>query len=173
MEKGKFLLTGSLLLVLIGLGATDALLIENEPLLLLIGGSQSSSASSSSAAPSAINPFTLVLPPEISSTGSVVSSASSASTQAVAVITTVEGTGVQTQDEMDIQKTIERLGFVPAETQEQSLLAGVARGGEPVYKAVLLKDKDRAGFIAWIQTPRVKEYFLVLKETLHSLFSPK
>jgi hypothetical protein len=42
-----------------------------------------------------------------------------------------------------------------------------------VTTRVLLMDGDRAGLLAWIETPSVKQVFLVLKESLHILFTPE
>lgn len=41
-----------------------------------------------------------------------------------------------------------------------------------VESRVILKDNDRAGAIAWVDSPKVKIYFLALKEALHSSFTP-
>jgi hypothetical protein len=44
--------------------------------------------------------------------------------------------------------------------------------GIKVTGAILLKDGDRAGLLAWSDSPNVKLYFMALKEALHKSFSP-
>ena len=58
-------------------------------------------------------------------------------------------------------------------SDEQNLLSMIIKDGTSVQSRVLIKDSDRAGFIAWSESPKVKIYFLSLKEALHVSFTPQ
>lgn len=162
------LLTGSLIAVLAGLAAADILLVEGVPAVVRIPSSASSVSSASS-----------------ESSVSSASSESSATTFQTSSIVPVDITpvpvpvntstpeGAVRKRESDIFSVIAALGFTAQETQEQGILPAVVREGQQVRKVVLLREDDRAGLLLWIETPDVKQVFLVLKETLRSLFSPE
>ncbi len=59
------------------------------------------------------------------------------------------------------------------QTNEQNLLSMIIKDGTPVQSRTLIKNGDRAGFVAWSESPKVKLYFLSLKEALHVSFTPK
>ncbi len=56
--------------------------------------------------------------------------------------------------------------------KEESLLSMIIQDGTPAKSLVLTLEGDRAGFISWVESPRVKLYFMSLKEALHSSFTP-
>lgn len=41
-----------------------------------------------------------------------------------------------------------------------------------VHAQIIFKNGDRAGAIGWVDSPNVKRYFLSLKEALHATFTP-
>lgn len=53
-----------------------------------------------------------------------------------------------------------------------TLLAQVASDGPAVQSFALMKDQDRIGSVAWIESSAVKETFTALKEALIAAFSP-
>ena len=59
------------------------------------------------------------------------------------------------------------------QTNEQNLLSMIIKDGTPVQSRTLIKDGDRAGFVSWAESPKVKIYFLSLKEALHVSFTPQ
>jgi hypothetical protein len=77
---------------------------------------------------------------------------------------------VKKQD-TDVLAIVTSLGFTEQDTEEEGLLSAVIQGGQLVNRKILMKDGDRTGLLLWIETPDVKNVFLVLKETLRSLFS--
>jgi hypothetical protein len=92
-----------------------------------------------------------------------------------AVTTTTGGTtGIVKITGPDVLATIAQLGFTPQETTELSILRTVVPQQEAMVEShVLLKNGDRAGLIAWVESADVKNYYLALKEALHSSFSPE
>ncbi|MBU0767021.1 hypothetical protein KKF55_04575 [Patescibacteria group bacterium] len=64
----------------------------------------------------------------------------------------------------------QRLTF--EKTGESSLIERIITDGTTVESRTLIKDGDRIGLAAWAESPRVKVYFLALKEALHTSFSP-
>ncbi len=73
----------------------------------------------------------------------------------------------------DIYQVLSLKQFTFQDTQEDSLLSMIIEDGTPVNTKVLIKDGDRSGFIAWVESSQVKVYFLSLKEALHSSFTPQ
>lgn len=67
---------------------------------------------------------------------------------------------------------VERLGLTSAETTQRSLLSAVVKDTSQVTTRVILIEDDRAGLLSWIESPDVKQVFIVLKESVSSLFSP-
>lgn len=73
-----------------------------------------------------------------------------------------------------VRETVLAQGYTTMDTNELSILRTVVPQQEATVEAVvLLKDGDRAGWMAWVESPRVKDYYLALKETLHTSFSPE
>ncbi len=64
-------------------------------------------------------------------------------------------------------------GLTTAETRERMLVSKVIPEGETLHIYALLRSGDRAGAIAWIESPNVKGYWLILKEALHAAFTPQ
>jgi len=72
----------------------------------------------------------------------------------------------------DIKDVLKKRGFTTANTREKIILEKIIPKEEATLQSyVLLKDGDRAGMIAWTNTPKVKQFYLVLKEALHSAFT--
>ena len=101
---------------------------------------------------------------------SIASSTASESAQSSSVAGTKKGQ--RRVQAPDVEQTIAQLGFEMQDTNELMLMRTVISQEEAtVHSAVLLKDGDRAGVIAWTESPKVKIYFLGLKEALHVSFS--
>ncbi|MCF7844691.1 MAG: hypothetical protein K9M03_02590 [Kiritimatiellales bacterium] len=73
----------------------------------------------------------------------------------------------------DIMETIVSQRFAFDKTGETSLIERIITDGTAVESLTLMKDGDRIGLAAWTESPRVKVYFLALKEALHTSFSPQ
>ena len=72
----------------------------------------------------------------------------------------------------DIKDLLKKRGFTTTDTREKIILEKIIPKEEATLQSyVLLKDGDRAGMIAWTNTPKVKQFYLVLKEALHSAFT--
>ncbi|MDO8468552.1 MAG: hypothetical protein Q7S29_02225 [Candidatus Peribacter sp.] len=173
MQRSSLLLTGGLLLALFSFGAADALLVDPMP-AIPAGQASSSSASASSLAS---QPEEIPLPP---------SSEAALPLPEVPVPTPVdvlpppppssetppEG-AVTKKSGLDPLTIVSQLNFTAEETDQRSLISAVVKEQSLVTTRVLLLNGDRAGLLAWIETPNVKEVFLVLKDSLHTLFSPE
>ena len=73
----------------------------------------------------------------------------------------------------DIMETLVSNSFTFSETREKFILAPVVEKSTDTLSAkALLIDGDRAGAIGWISSPHVKKHYIVLKEALHSAFTP-
>ncbi|MBM3228248.1 hypothetical protein FJZ27_05335 [Candidatus Peribacteria bacterium] len=73
----------------------------------------------------------------------------------------------------DVLTLLTTQGFERQDSNELSILRTVIPSQEAtVSQYVLLTGGDRAGLIAWTESPNVKHYFLALKEALHASFSP-
>jgi hypothetical protein len=74
----------------------------------------------------------------------------------------------------DILQTLVSNNFTFDDTRERFILTKVLEGNQDTVttKALLIKG-DRAGAIGWISSPNVKKHYLVLKEALHSAFTPE
>jgi hypothetical protein len=64
-------------------------------------------------------------------------------------------------------------GLTLQDTTELTLLGQVVTADTPVSSTVLLKDGDRAGAVAWVESPDVKTIFATLKDSLITVFSPQ
>ena len=73
----------------------------------------------------------------------------------------------------DILETIVSQQFTFEDAQESSLIGMIINDGTPVHARVLVKGGDRSGLIAWTVSPKVKLYFISLKEALHVSFTPQ
>ncbi|OGJ62578.1 hypothetical protein A3C37_03970 [Candidatus Peribacteria bacterium RIFCSPHIGHO2_02_FULL_53_20] len=82
--------------------------------------------------------------------------------------------GIRKATGPDVLLTLTRLGFEIETSDELTILRTVIPSQEAeVSTYVLLLNGDRAGLIAWTESPQVKNYFLALKEALHASFSPR
>lgn len=81
--------------------------------------------------------------------------------------------GVRKNDGPNVEKTLGLRGFSITDTSGKIILDSVVTGGDTVESKALLLDNDRAGAIAWVSSPDVKKHYLVLKEALHSAFTPE
>lgn len=72
----------------------------------------------------------------------------------------------------NVQKILQRHSFTTSTTPEKIILSQIAPKDQ-VNSFVLLKNGDRAGSIAWVSSPSVKRYYLMLKEALHGSFTPE
>jgi hypothetical protein len=134
---GKIAVTVLFVAVLTGLGATDAILTQDQ--------FRSPSIS-----------------PAITTTdGSTVTDASSSAS----------AQGILPQSGPDVFDVLNDFSITTQSTQEESLIAKVVKDAAPIETRVLLKDNDRIAFLAWVQTPQVKQIFANLKEGLHTSFS--
>lgn len=80
--------------------------------------------------------------------------------------------GVRKQKGPNVKTTAETSGFTTSSTNELSFLAQI--GGDTEIEAMaLLKDDDRVGSVTWMDSPKVKNYFIALKEALLTAFSPQ
>jgi hypothetical protein len=81
--------------------------------------------------------------------------------------------GVRKASGPDVLQTIATFGMEIQESDELTILRTVIPVTEStVNQHVLLLDGDRAGLIAWTESPKVKQFFLALKDALHASFSP-
>lgn len=145
-RRQKLFITGCLLTLLIGLAAADALLVVKEnPFPSLISSLQSSDD-------------------DTDTTDDDGQGGSSSSTAPV---------GVAKKGGPDIVLLARSEELAAQDTDEMFFITEVIPSSEAaVDRKVILKDNDRAGAIAWVDSPKVKIYFLALKEALHSSFTP-
>lgn len=82
--------------------------------------------------------------------------------------------GVRKATGPDVLETLVSNQMTFSDTREKFVLAKVIETGRDTLttKAILI-DGDRAGAIGWIDSPNVKKHYLVLKEALHSAFTPE
>lgn len=84
-----------------------------------------------------------------------------------------EGGGVAKQIGPDVGEALASLGLEAKDGAERSILRRVIPEGVTVQTSIVLKDGDRIGMISWTQSPLVKNYFLALKEAIHTSFTPQ
>ncbi len=89
------------------------------------------------------------------------------------IITPPPEGGVRKNHGPNVLKTLGLRNFEVQETNEKIILRSTVTGGDTVEARALLIDGDRAGVIAWVSSPNVKKHYLVLKEALHSAFTPE
>jgi len=176
MQRSSLLLTGVLLLVLFSFGAADALLVEPFPIPSQeqIAASSASSASSSSGIVEGTSSSAMpLLPPEnVPPDETPVEPVDVAPPPVTEPVAPPAGAVVK-KSGVDPQTIATQLNFTMEETSQKSLLSAVVRDPSLVTTRILLLDGDRAGLLAWIETPDVKQVFLVLKDSLATLFSPE
>ena len=81
--------------------------------------------------------------------------------------------GVRKSQGPDVLESLINNQFTFTDSREKMILQKVIPQGETILNTkVLLLNGDRAGSIAWVSSPNVKKYYLVLKEALHSAFTP-
>ncbi|MDD5623136.1 MAG: hypothetical protein PHI23_00300 [Candidatus Peribacteraceae bacterium] len=198
MQRGSFLLTGRLLTNLVGLGAADAYFVERGTFTSPVSeptevAEQPPVDTASSSAPSEEPPPTEEVPPaEIPSPppeqpSSPLPAETPPAEETPSDVTPFTETtppvaeepsptgGVKKQAGPNVLETAVSLGLTFEDTNEKSLIAGVLPEEEKgmIQQRILLVNGDRAGFIAWIESPFVKRDLLNLKEALHSAFSPQ
>lgn len=145
------LITGIFLGSLLLLGVADALTVERDFLDEFPSLAQNSDSSSSTTM----------------STGASQSSVASATSQRSAG-------GVAKREGPNVLEVLEALQITPQDTKETSLVQQIIPGDVATVESyALLEGGDRAGLIAWVDSPQVKVYFIALKEALHSTFSPQ
>ncbi|MDD5026361.1 MAG: hypothetical protein PHH13_03215 [Candidatus Peribacteraceae bacterium] len=153
---GTFILTG-----LAGLGIADAFLTN---------------ARIPTLPPIDEEPTTVELPTTVTlfSSSSVSSVAeillTSSSSSSATPIPSIPG-GVLKANGPDVDQTLAANQLTANPTDERSLLQGIVTDGTEVKTRVLMINGDRAGLISWVDSPKVKLYFLSLKEALSQSFS--
>lgn len=70
----------------------------------------------------------------------------------------------------DVLQTITTAGLEASDTDEATFLAQIAE--KDVHSVIILKDGDRAGSVAWMDSTDVKTDFMALKDGLLQSFSP-
>ena len=81
--------------------------------------------------------------------------------------------GTRKQTGVDVGSILAEQKFEIESLSESIFLAKIVppEDGIKVTGAILLKDGDRAGVLAWVDSPQVKLYFMALKEALHQSFT--
>lgn len=170
MQRSSLLLTGSLLLALFSFGAADALLVD--PMPAIPAGQASSSQSSQASQPEEVplppSSEAAIPLPEVPAPAPV-----DVTPPPVPSSETPPEGAVKKKSGTDPLAIAQTLNFTAEKTDQKSLLSAVVKKPSLVTTRVLLLNGDRAGLLAWIETPNVKEVFLVLKDSLHTLFSPE
>ncbi len=152
MTSAHALSGGVFLAILLGLGISDALLLEPPPITK--------------------EPTQVAQEPEPqqpSEPANEPTTGNTSSTQA----SSVPAGYVARPTGPDIPAILAQQGFSFQATTEPSFLEQLlAETSTTVEKRVLLLNGDRVGILAWTRTPSVKTHFGRLKETLHTAFSP-
>ncbi|UPA22237.1 hypothetical protein K8942_04265 [Candidatus Peribacteria bacterium] len=86
-------------------------------------------------------------------------------------ISSVPVGGVRKQSGPDVETIIAAEGFTTSSTSDLSFLAQIGGSDTEIEAQAILKDGDRAGSVTWIESPKVKTYFISLKEALLTAFS--
>lgn len=157
MQRENFLLTVGLLLGMLFLGVADATLLEGWP-----------GAPIENAGDLPTGVFTY---DNTQSSGS--SSAQSVPMQQGSGMA-LPGGGVRINQGPDILSTLVGHNFTfedPAAVERIVLDHAAPQSEATVVKHVLLLNGDRAGIIAWVESPNVKRYFLNVKDLLHASFT--
>jgi hypothetical protein len=142
-SRSQTALTLGVVAVLIGLGAADVVLMEGLPAAL----------------PEAPGTISQVVEPLPSTNGQ----------QPIAPGGVAKATGPR------VPEVLATLGFQERSTKKSDVLLNQIIPSEvtSIDSRILLLKGDRAGLVAWIDSPDVKAYFIALKEALHNTFSPQ
>jgi len=174
MQRSTLPLTGFLLLALVSFGAADALLVEPIP---VTPSEEASSQSNQASEPVETVPEETPLPPSSETAVPLPEVPAPAPVDVTpppvpSSETPPEG-AVTKKSGLDPIAIALKLNFTAEETDQRSLLSAVVKDPSFVSTRVLLLNGDRAGLLAWIETPDVKQVFFVLKDSLATLFSPE
>jgi len=154
MSRQHFVTIG-LLVLLVAVGATDAILTgEQLPIGTHEGAADDGTAMSSSSEAMTGSSDTMAM------------SSSSAMSQEPVM-------GTRRRTGPNVLEVLTQEQFTFQETDESNILGLVVPEEAGVESRIILKDKDRAGLIVWADSPQVKNYFIALKEALHTSFSPQ
>lgn len=80
---------------------------------------------------------------------------------------------VKKLDGPNVRAIIDATNFSYVESAEKTFLGQLHIDDKPIHNLALLKNGDRAGSITWLYSPKVKIGYLTLKEALHSAFTPQ
>jgi len=144
--------TAVFLAILIGLGTADALFVEQIRPFASVSGTPEPQPTTEPALPQpTVQPDTGEQPTEAPAED-----------------------GVRKQEGPDVGIILGQFKFQVEAIAEPIFLSRIVspEDGAMVTGAVLLKDGDRAGVIAWADSPKIKLIFLALKEALHESFTP-
>jgi len=174
--KSALPITAALIIILVGIGTADALLTNyvipepgGEPLL---AEEPEAVDSPEPASPERSRREPLLPPPEEPSGETVeLDLPTEAPEQSEGTQVGPPPIGVRPAKGPNVLETLVLQEFMFQDTRETSLLEIIISEAD-VKSRVLMKDADRSGLIAWVESPRVKVYFLALKEALHNSFSP-
>lgn len=83
------------------------------------------------------------------------------------------GDGVKKNPGPMVEKVLTELQLQSSESNDLTLLAQVVKDGTPIESRTVLQEGDRAGTVTWVESPRVKDIFIALKEALLTAFSPQ
>lgn len=83
------------------------------------------------------------------------------------------GGGVAKYQGPDIRAISESQGFTVSTSNDETLLQQVAPQGLTIASSTILLNGDRAGSVAWVGSPDVKNIFITLKDALITAFSPQ
>lgn len=78
---------------------------------------------------------------------------------------------VQKKTTTDLQSNLEQFGFVLEENQQPALLKQLLPESQQINNKILIKNNDRAGSVAWLTDPEIKNILNLLKDSLHQSFS--
>lgn len=156
--KAKSIATFLTLSGLVTLAVADAVLtVDNTPFLALFE-----------------RPESVEIPQPVVSQSSSSSSAASQASSVSSASSSTPAVAVGKAQGPDVSAVITSVGLTAQATQDPLFLPRIVPADETeVRTAVLLNQNERAGIIAWTESPKVKIYFLALKEALHESFTPK
>lgn len=81
--------------------------------------------------------------------------------------------GVKKNSGPVVAEVLTELQLQSTDSNDLTLLAQVVNDGTPVASLTVLHEGDRAGTVTWVESPRVKDMFIALKEALLAAFSPE
>jgi len=158
--RSKLLIAGTVVAVLFCLTAADALIREHElTARLWLTTDDTEPATDTQVAT------------ETPETPTVAETVAVSTGNAKPRIEEVPSKGVAKHAGADIRPVLVQNGFTFDASQESTMLAQVLPSDADVSTLALLKDGDRAGFVAWVDSGQVKAYFIALKDALLTSFS--